>query len=185
MLNIRYYAGIDPDLRKLSYAIVNSRGQLVRVQLAKINDKDLKGLPLVERACRKAAHLGSDVSLAFTAAAIEMPDVTYTGRTNAARRQDLVLLAAVAGAWKGSIPNSHLTLPFDWKGTVPKHIPQCRAYRDLGIEYELWGGQHKYAVPKLPKEVIVSDGINPGDWADVSDSVALALWCYRKFGGGE
>ncbi|MCP4612141.1 MAG: hypothetical protein GY845_25885 [Planctomycetes bacterium] len=79
-----------------------------------------------------------------------------------------------------------LILPQAWKGSLPKHVTQTRAFAALGIPYELKGGKNKYAVPEDWDGFLTcvhkdSDKPNKGDMIDIADSIALALHCKKKY----
>ena len=53
-----------------------------------------------------------------------------------------------------------------------------------GLKYELRGGKDQYPVPllgQLDKAIIGPDKLNYGDWADVADSLGLALYALEQY----
>ena len=170
----RYYMGIDPDMRVYSSAIVKV---------------DEGGISLLRVYCGRGARGASPRELLNLAAsmtcvpnervdalAVEIPDARYAGRTNAARVQDLVLLAAMAGALsRDKSPDVRFVYPSEWKGQVPKDIHQRRTWDKLGVRYAMAGGREKYPVPVLPDSKVLGT-FGRSDWKDISDSVGLALW---------
>lgn len=78
----------------------------------------------------------------------------------------------------------------EWKRTTPKDICHSRAYQQLGIMSRLWPKRKRdkrapFCLPAsedhCQKYASLSiETTNPGDWEDISDSVALALWVARQ-----
>jgi hypothetical protein len=78
----------------------------------------------------------------------------------------------------------------EWKRTEPKDISHSRAFEALGILSKAWPKRKgdkrtPFYLPMSPEDRqklanLSPDTTNPGDWEDISDSVALALWVARK-----
>ena len=78
----------------------------------------------------------------------------------------------------------------EWKKSTPKDLSHSRAFDQLGILHKPWPKRknQKRAPFSLPASEDARDDLareslsktNPGDWEDLSDAVALALWIARK-----
>ena len=106
-------------------------------------------------------------------------------RGNNVRPGDILNLAQVTGCLMGAFSNLvsvvHLLQPMTWKKTMTDKIVQSRAYKSLDIQYKLMGGKKPYCVPVEVKEgrdilAYSHDKINPGDFSDICDSIALAVY---------
>ena len=184
---MKYYIGIDPDLRKLNCALLNSDKKVLSVFLRR--NKAEKGDIAVANAARLACRLIEDVIAYFTAevqikatdeiiTVIESQNIQYTGKTNTARKQNVLQLAQVAGCLMGAFSNMsdriYLVQPNTWKGQIPKPIHHKRIYTSLGlIKYD-----SSAKIPSLGKfySSWSPDKINPGDFEDINDSIGLALY---------
>jgi hypothetical protein len=191
MLN-KLYIGIDPDLRLLNAAIVTDQKKPMAVFLRR-NTVAISGTgdSAVSAAARMACRLVEDV-IAYLVATpetnakqivlvIESQNVQYTGYTNAARKQNMIQLAQVAGCLMGAFSNMSngicLLQPSSWKGQIPKPIHHKRIYRELGIIQDAQGVV-KNLFPKSYAELSKwsANHINPGDFEDINDSFGLALF---------
>lgn len=105
--------------------------------------------------------------------------------------QSLIGTATVSGMFLSRLcynaTRVELIHPHDWKGSKPKQVTQARAYKELGIPYVIKGGKKPYACPEDIKGFVEkyvyegSDKINQTDFMDISDSIALALFCKKKY----
>ena len=183
-----HFCGSDPDLHTLSVAVLkDAAGLPVLDRILLVKQKGSKGdaavLDMVN-AMQRMNGIQLDMLNGATVMAVESQDVSYTGRTNAARVSDLVNLAHIAGAvcQKFSILAPRAMLlpkPQAWKGSVPKHIHQCRTLKRLGIEFAMAGGASPYPVPRdFLRDVVWGDKCNDGDWKDINDSIGLALYAW-------
>lgn len=117
---------------------------------------------------------------------VEGQEVAYTGKTNKANPRDLMNLSLVAGAVT-AIADTDLVLcpsPHEWKGSVPKHVHQCRVLTKAGIKYAMRGGkkiESQYPVPLQPERFQLSKSINLGDWKDINDAIGLGLWGIQQY----
>jgi hypothetical protein len=187
---MKYYIGIDPDLRKLNAAILTEEKKPLAVLLRRNNDNDIA----IVGAARMACRLVEDVIAFLTAeilitdkdsiiTVVEDQNVQYTGHTNTARKQDVLHVAQVAGCLLGAFSNMsdrmYIVQPGTWKGQVPKEIHHRRIYRELSIATDA----KKLAKNMYPETVHEGylikwshDKINPGDFSDINDSLGLALY---------
>ena len=192
------YIGIDPDLNNISAAVLDENNTLT-IHYKKA--PKIKGTQeeKVYRAIREIVGIAATIynNTYYTIyMCIEGQNIRYTGRTNSVPSQSLIGTAQLSGAWCGALcSNFHnsgfydmgtlqIVLPFTWKQNLSKKSCQSRAYDCLKIPYHIMGGEKPYAVPCDIKSLMSkdSDTPNPGDFVDISDSVALALYCKRKYG---
>lgn len=101
--------------------------------------------------------------------------------------QDILKLGQAAGACVGvmlawGIP-TRMVEPAAWKGQVPKHVCQARAYSKLGWAYATHERKSgSFAIP----DGSALEGIErvnvkaTGDWKHIGDAVALAVWGCEK-----
>jgi hypothetical protein len=178
-----YFLGCDPDLHTLSVAVIKDDGGLpVLDRILIVKQKGSKGDAAVLDMVAAMQRMPFAYDLAGeSVVAVESQDVSYTGRTNAARVSDLVNLAHIAGAvcqkFQVLAPRAMLLpKPQAWKGNVPKDIHQCRVLKRLGIAFHMKGGQDPYPVPTDTRLLAAGDKINDGDWKDINDSIGLALY---------
>jgi hypothetical protein len=172
-------SGVDPDLRVLSAATVLREIHTGEWSL-RIHISLPTGEPLSSVWGRRVVSL-----LQYTAGRlyIEMPTAN-DARSHKIRANDLVRLAACAGTWFGASGSAELVEPVRWKGTMPKGIVQRRAYKALGIPFKECGGKDMYIVPDVadPRvRLTVHEGkLLQTHWKDISDSVALAWWGWKR-----
>jgi len=173
-----YFAGIDPDLHSLHTAVVSCHTDGSNPKLQGIWTVKAKGAKNEEAVVAILKSYRRECMA--DAVAIESQQILH----NAARPQDLIHLAQVAGGlvgiWQGC-PNVYLPSPQAWKGSVPKHIKQARVFSALGLKYSLAGGNCQYAVPENFKLFDRTDNLNAGDWIDAGDSVGLALYAAERY----
>jgi len=174
------FAGADPDLIAASYVeVVEVDGvpvvSLVWLQKLKHPPRDRALKVVAMKDMLRCADIGDGV----TAAAVESQNVSYTGKSNAARAQDMIYLAQVAGQLQMCMDTDSLFVPIpaEWKGSMKgKWIHQRRLMKRLGWYFEKMGGQDPYPVPLSYKELCPAS--NKGDWKDINDSIGLALYAY-------
>lgn len=193
---MRFFAGADPDIRKQSIAVVDEDSNVVAIYMSKskvtgrgnkakfiVSQWATKNYPEVIKAMIEGG------TIKFAAAAVEGQQIAYTHKTGA-NPQCLVDLAVQAGVLAGlfgtlDVPVIYIPTPQEWKGSVPKKIHQCRILKRLDWEYVMMGKSKPYPVPVDPEQhgdiIKGPDKINKSDWEDVTDSVALALWCRDKY----
>lgn len=194
----KVYIGIDPDIRVLSAAIITEDSKPLAVLVRK--NKEGKGDGAIVSAAEAARRLADDViqclSIEIThllglkiVLVVETQSMQHTRRARAGGAKinydDIRRLATVTGcllgAFSGITPEMYLVQPTTWKGTVPKHIAHRRYYSALGIK----------ASDKVLKSCIYPedtltlckysvDKINNGDFADINDSLGLALYGAKK-----
>ena len=191
----KIYIGIDPDLRLLNAAVVTDDLKLLGVLVRR--NKEGKDDVAVENSMQQARHLYLDVAGFLHAnhliqseivLCIESQNMDRTKaerlKGNKVRAEDIRRLAQVTGCLMGAFSNLisvvHLLQPMTWKKTMTDKIVQGRALSALGIGYGIMGGNKPYCVPdaiRAPALIKHShDKINPGDFADISDSIALAVY---------
>lgn len=185
---MKYYIGIDPDLRKLNAAIITEEKKPLAVLLRRNKDEDIA----VVGAARMACRLVEDVIAFFTGAVpmtdkdsiitvVEDQNVQYTGHTNTARKQDVLHVTQVAGCLLGAFSNMsdrmYIVQPGTWKGQVPKEIHHKRIYKQI-FPANIIIASTKGGTIFPPDEYSrwSHDKINPGDFSDINDSLGLALY---------
>lgn len=174
MTDSPYIYGLDPDLRDCACAILDRRTSpptlvTVRFFRAAGHPESVK-LGMVAAVARGLPELF--LSYPPNRFVAEGQDLTYTGKTNRARPQDIANLSVVAGAamaiatyYAAEVKNP---LPKVWKGSVPKEIHQGRVFKAMGIPFEQGPS---YCYPKTPMFNLPKTA-----WADAADAVGLALW---------
>jgi hypothetical protein len=119
---------VDPGVHCSGVAVL-SGGRLLRAAL-------VEG-PAGEQPLALDALLGEHAGARDGALVVEVPQV-YQDRRGPNRRQDLVDLALVAGAWEGEAARRGWTadrvLPAAWKGQVPKGVVAERVRASLSPE---------------------------------------------------
>jgi hypothetical protein len=200
----KVYIGIDPDLRKLSAAIVGDDKKPYAVFLRR--NKGGKDEQAIVDAAYFACRLVEDViayllsqaelfdPLCKVVTVVESQSMLHTKHMRDKGRninyENVRQLSQVAGCLMGAFSNMsqpmYLMQPIVWKGTVPKDIAHKRYYLSLGIEVE----QRKirntinniYPAQGIVEDLIQfsEDKINPGDFADINDSLGLALYGAKK-----
>ncbi len=194
----KLYIGIDPDLRKLSAAIVSDDKKPYAVFLRR--NKEGKDDQAVANAAYLACRLVEDV-IAYLLSEAELFDplckvVTVVesqsmmhakhmrDRGKKIKYDDILRTGQVAGCLMGAFSNLserlYLLQPIEWKGTVPKNIAHKRYYLSLGLDPV--DGVVSNTFPLILPELceFSEDKINPGDFADINDSLGLALYGAKK-----
>lgn len=185
--------GIDPDLHCVSMAAIDLDQKILLLQSIKIH-KDLKGYGTLEY-FMNAFNRTAPQALEYTPTVVIEGQNIIQSRNTKIRKQDIVILAnmagAIYGAWGAIGAKPHIVLPFDWKGSVKKEVHQRRTCLNLGWKYNNHPG---YVSPIIPKDWEVISNIyikgenkeklpNQGDWKHIMDSIGLALWGMKNIGG--
>jgi hypothetical protein len=173
--------GIDPDVHTCAVACLMERFDGLDIAVRVVRKDQCKGR---EAALAMAELIFKEYSKdpAVDVLTIEGQDVRYTGKTSRANPQDVCNLALITGAAYACIPSAvkYSPLPREWKGTVPKHIKQCRILDGLGIAYTMAGGKDPYPVPVRFDRYCVGK-TNSSDWKDLTDAMGLAVWGLEKY----
>ena len=119
---------------------------------------------------------------------VEFPTI----RDDTPHKQSIVSLSAVSGMLLASLPRAVAVTPQMWKGSIDKATHQCRIYREMGWQYIK---RKSYATPTGPafdramqkclSVVYDNNGVNPtrkissSKWADIGDSLGLALYGWQ------
>lgn len=190
------YIGIDPDLRLLNAAMINDYTNQTFV----FARKNKKGG--VVEAARCACRLVEDVIACITGEAdfactdrivtiVEDQSMQHTRLARQKGRninyESIKTLAQVSGCLMGAFSNLSMQMvlvpPVTWKGNVPKNVAHKRYYTHLQIK----SGPEKRVKNLYPAEEYKSqievwseEKINPGDYADINDSLGLALYGRKK-----
>jgi len=174
--------GIDPDVHGCAFALVieESRGERA-VSVWVVKQKEGKAREAAIATIHQPAFIAG-ASSNCTILTVEGQDVRYTGKTSFANPQDICNLALITGAAIAcsTAKTIYSPLPREWKGTVPKHIKQCRILDGLGIKYRMAGGNHLYPIPLNFEQYCVGK-VNAGDWKDLTDALGLAVWGLEKY----
>ena len=195
----KLYIGIDPDLRKLSAAIVSDDKRPYAVFLRR--NKEGKDDTAVANAAYMACRLVEDViayllseaelfdPLCKIVTVIESQSMMHTkhmrDKGQKINYERIRQLAQVAGCLMGAFSNLserlYLMQPIVWKGTVPKDIAHKRYYKTLGlIQHPEQKVSTVYPASVGMLTTFSEDKINPGDFADINDSLGLALYGAKK-----
>lgn len=185
--------GIDPDLKNCSAALINPQGRtFIFFQRAKANDLET---PLAHTAIAIDYVVNAIAEMQLRSGEfhvfIEDQSMAHAERQNKIRKQDLITLAQVSGAWAQAVVSLlgispsrvKLVKANTWKQQQSKWINQTRTLRDLGMPFEKRGGRDPYPVPTcdLGDLLTMSPGMpNPGDFKDINDSLGIALYGFRK-----
>ncbi len=194
----KLYIGIDPDLRKLSAAIVSEDKKPYAVFLRR--NKGGKDDQAVANAAYMACRLVEDVIAYLLSEAdlldpfckvvtvVESQSMMHTkhmrDKGQKVNYDDILHTGQVAGCMLGAFSNLSqplcLVQPITWKGTVPKDIAHKRYYKSLGLDPV--DGVVSNIFPLILPELceFSEDKINPGDFADINDSLGLALYGAKK-----
>ena len=173
------YYGIDPDMRSIAIAVLPAVGLPVAVRIVKADGTRTGAAGALGRALQEMfAEFPPTVLVA------EGQDLSYTGKSNRARANDVAALGVVSGAALalGSLAGAktHNPMPAAWKGHLPKLQHQARVFSELGIPFlpscdesrAALGGKVKgYCYPTSPLF-----GLKKSEWADGADALGLALW---------
>ncbi len=186
-----YFHGIDPDLKFCTIARLDERQRLISIDYVTAKGADRRALIL-----DMMRNICSPITRHFSwsaAAAVEGQNLTYTGKANKARAQDVADLANISGAVCACLmrdsPGARVYLPSpqDWKNSEPKHINQERTFQRLGIPFVKAcvsvGGDgitkisdNAYCYPATPLF-----GLTNSQWKDAADAVGLALYAFDTF----
>jgi len=175
--------GIDPDVHTCAIACLIEHSEGTEIAVRVVRNPHGKGR---EAALIMACDVFEDYkgSEDIDVLTVEGQDVRYTGKTSHANPQDVCNLSLITGAAYACIPAvvKYSPLPREWKGTVLKHIKQCRILDGLGIPYTMAGGTHPYPVPINFERYCVGK-VNATDWKDLTDALGLAAWGLAKCQG--
>ena len=195
----KVYIGIDPDLRKLSAAIVSEdkKPYAVFLRRNKVGKDDQAVANAAYLACRLVedviAYLLSEAELfdplCKVVTVIESQSMMHTkhmrDRGKKINYENVRQLAQVTGCLMGAFSNLsqplYLVQPIVWKGTVPKDIAHKRYYKTLGlIQHPEQKIRTVYPASMGMLTIFSEDDINPGDFVDINDSLGLALYGAKK-----
>lgn len=196
----KLYIGIDPDVRLLSAAIITDDRKLKKVFLRR--NKAGIGDTAIAGAARLACRLVEDVIayLVFekslhqheTVLVVESQNMQHALKMRQQGKKvdfdDIKQTSQIAGCMLGAFSNLSgailLVQPMDWKKGVPKHIHHPRIYNHIGMEFAKDGEVKSciYPVEAIRQSICdwSSDRINMGDFADINDSIGLALYGAEK-----
>ena len=186
------FAGIDPDLHSTGVAFITEEGgEPYLVYAGCVKSKGSKQhLAVIDMANALRDFFTESPSMPTfcTGFAVEAQEM-YHGKTKDPR--SIMLLANAAGCALQEMVSqypacySRFPAPGLWKGQVPKHIKQARAFGELRIDYSLKGNVTKGSAYCVPKLALAFDGkienIKAADWKHVGDAVGLALWCRQEY----
>ncbi len=172
--------GVDPDVHNCAFAFIQQaeNEQVPQLTVWVVRQRDGKDRDAAIRMIlgKGLDHILSDILV------VEGQDVRYTGKTSFANPQDICNLALITGAVL-ALSNASVIyspLPREWKGTVPKHIKQCRILDELDIEYVTKGGKSPYPVP-VKRHLYEVGHVLESDWKDITDAIGLAVWGLEKY----
>lgn len=193
----KLYLGIDPDLRTMNVAVVTENRVPVAVFVRR-NKTPKTGDGAVAASVKTAFSLMQDVicwadkeyprfeRILVTESQNMQQALQYRRVNRKVDLEDILHVGQVAGVMMGVfsewVQSIHLVPASSWKGQIPKQVHHGRIYRRLD-----WL-QTDRDTNFTPKGVIhparISDGIgqysfdkiNPGDFADINDSLGLALY---------
>lgn len=195
----KLYLGIDPDLRNLSAAIVSDdiKPYAVFLRRNKVGKDDKAVANAAYQACRLVedviAYLLSEAELfdplCKIVTVIESQSMMHTkhmrDKGKKINYERIRQLSQVAGCLMGAFSNLsqplYLVQPIVWKGTIPKDIAHKRYYKSLGlIQHPEQKISTVYPASIWMLTTFSEDKINPGDFADINDSLGLALYGAKK-----
>ena len=201
----KLYIGIDPDLRKLSAAIVSEDKKPYAVFLRR--NKEGKDDTAVANAAYMACRLVEDVIAYLLSEAelfnplckivtiVESQSMMHTkhmrDKGQKVNYNDILRTGQVAGCLMGAFSNLSeplcLVQPILWKGNLPKDkahnfVAHRRYYNTLGIVAVEDLATCIHPAPAQTEWLcrFSEDKINPGDFADINDSLGLALYGAKK-----
>lgn len=194
------YIGIDPDLRLLNAAIVLKRPGIAPEAKQVFIRRNKEGIDdeAVVNASRMACKLAEDITAYLTAEEVlqaneivlvvesqNMQHALESRRTGRAKivPDDIRRLAQVAGCMMGVFnylaTRIVLVQPKQWKGDLPKDVSHNRIYPKLNLQISLTGKVKNIYPIKEQFDAIThwsEDKVNEGDFADINDSLGLALY---------
>jgi len=195
----KLYIGMDPDLRKLSAAIVSEdkKPYAVFLRRNKVGKDDEAVANAAYQSCRLVedviAYLLSEAELfdplCKIVTVVESQSMLHTkhlrDRGQKINYERIRQVAQVAGCLMGAFSNLserlYLVQPIVWKGTIPKDIAHKRYYKSLGlIQHPEQKISTVYPASIGMLTTFSEDDINPGDFADINDSLGLALYGAKK-----
>lgn len=170
---------IDPDTRTPAFACIEQEAGVFRFLFGGCGHVTGEEEPAVAAAKALAQALDQHPNAPHPSRvqAIVEGQAIYPG--SKAKPQHILGLAFAAGACLGMLMTRGYQVrsvaPAAWKGQVPKHVCQGRAYATLGWDYRVTDGQRPFALPADQRD------IRRADWKHVGDAVALALWGLANF----
>jgi len=186
------FMGADPDSHNISVVRLR-RFDTPQIVLFKVPGKirALQCVPELARVLLANDMIAPGPKLSGLAA-VEAMDISYTGKTNQARKQNVVDLAPMSGALAVITEalcnlNTVLVLPGAWKGQVPKDIHQARICAAMGWKFEksgtsVWPIDAEYTCTKVSaKGMKTPHVLGKGEWKHVLDSVGLALFAAKRY----
>lgn len=190
--DFRTFIGIDPDLHTTGIAAIRDwkgerpfllHASCIKSKGAKYGEAVLAMSAVIRDHWLKFSTSPPGYCVAFAVEGQEM----YLGQTKNPR--SIMYLAAAAGAalheCVAHYPAAYARFPRpqEWKGQVPKHVCQSRAFTKLGLPYKFKGNKEKdsaYCVPDIEEDTDKGK-FNYGDWKHVGDAVALAWWVREQY----
>jgi len=198
----RVILGIDPDIKTHSCALITPGGQMYcflrKTKLPKRKNKYTQEEKLayaakdIARMKMELKELTDDKEMQFHIY-LEHQNAAHAAREKKIRWQDIINLAHIAGIWSGMIyrtfpitrTTTNIIYARTWKQQKSKWIDQKGTLETLGIKYKKMGGKMPYAVPSDPEVVKAMFQFsyetqpNDGDFADINDSIGLALYGFN------
>ena len=203
------FLGIDPDMRNVSFVFLGKGVENEEANIlcacvkipTEMRGEKVTGIECLTHFLQRSPSLEINAQDAFCS--VEYPNVRRAS-SKAADPQDLIHIAAMAGALAGFVVNTggavEMVLPEDWKGSCKKTAHQARICKAVGWDYHIHETKNKkQIIPDLSpfrgtpiKFSFISqdkDG-NPqqkdrepniGEWEDILDSLGLALHAARSY----
>lgn len=185
------FVGIDPDIRNVTYVVVNSEGKPLLLCLSKM--PKVPGMSALETlSLLLDAYLPLHPPNWRLNIAVELPQVGRYTVQRGAKPQDIANLCYASGiiASKVSCLNDMNTIrcisPQKWKGSIAKDVHQKFIAKRTGIPFKE-SSSGNYPVPLRPEDLNIrvmgttpsgkhKAKLNESDWIDLYDSWGLALW---------
>lgn len=164
--------GIDPDLHRTGWAIVESDPLKVKkVGIASVPTK-IKGAQAVV-AMRHALPRSLPECYNYDLTVVESQEVYFA--KSKANPNNLIFLAQVAGICAAFCPTEEIWMPrpVNWKGQIPKPIHHDRILRSVGLSPIK---QQNFCFPGPPLDFELINVGNQTDWKHIVDAIGLACW---------
>jgi hypothetical protein len=191
---MKYYIGIDPDLRLLNAAVLDQNKKPLAIFLRR--NKGGLGDDAVANAARGACRLVEDVIAFFVAEKAQTEESVITLVVESQNMQhavnarkhynkkidldDIRRLSQVTGTLMGAFSNLcqkiYLVQPMDWKKNTPDKILHNRIYQRMGVLGMPISDKNPLPCLSDNYSTWSHDKINPGDFLDINDSLGLALY---------
>ncbi len=198
----KIYIGIDPDLRKLTAAIVTDQKKPIAVFLRRNEDKFKDDIAVVNAAvcanklvqdviaCIVGEYSQFDVGCEIVTI-VESQSMMHAKKMHEkgkpVKYEDIRRVGQVAGCLMGCFSklSNRMYLPQAniWKGNLPKPKAHKRYYYHLGLAEcrdKIKSTCYPDAVKYPDLYTWTGDKINPGDFMDINDSLGLALYGVKK-----